>query len=139
MAGGKTNTQRIETLEGRAETVLARIEVHEAQIKGILEVLKKGTDVTEGHTSKITVIEQQLLVLVDLKGSLAILATIDKDIVALKKDVEGLSKWREELKKERDEAARRLWAFGPNVVAAVISGMMSLAVALLVLWLNRPR
>ncbi len=137
MAGGKNNTQRIETLENQAANMSARLDVHDTQIKGIAEGQKEGTDTTRGQTSKITVIEERLLVLVDLKGSLAIIASIEKDLVALRKDLESLQEWKDELKKEKDEATRRWWSFGPNLSAAVISGIMSLIIALLVVWLNK--
>ena len=74
--------------------------------------------------------------LVDLKGTLVTLASIEKDLVAFRKDLESLQKWKDEMKTERDEAARRLWAFGPNLLAAIISGLISLGVALLVVWLR---
>jgi hypothetical protein len=93
MAGGKNNTQRIETLESQAANITARLDVHDALIKVIDELLRKSDDVTQGHVSKITVIEQQLLVLVDLKNSVGTIAAIEKDLVALKKDLDNLQKW----------------------------------------------
>jgi hypothetical protein len=136
MAGGKNNTQRIEALESQAASVSARLDGYDIKINGIIEALKRGTEVTERHTSTITVIEQRLLVLVDMKHSLAEIVAIRLELVALKKDLENRTKWKEDLKKERDEAGRRLWAFGPNLLAAIISGLISLLVALLVVWLN---
>jgi hypothetical protein len=72
-----------------------------------------------------------------LKAGLEKLTVVEKELALLKKDVESLGKWKEDLKKERDESARRLWAFGPNALAAIISGFISLTVALLVAWLTK--
>ncbi len=88
----------------------------------------------------------------ELEGETAARADVAKDLADLRKDFgewktqfallqrdfAGLSQWKEELKKEKEETARRLWAFGPNFVAAIMSGIISLLVALLVLWLNKP-
>ena len=56
----------------------------------------------------------------------------EKEIALLKREVEDLKQWRAEQKKERDERDRRLWAFGPNVLGALISGLISAVVAYLV-------
>jgi hypothetical protein len=139
MAGGRTNTERIEILESQAANLSARLDVQDIVLKGIDELLRKSVTAAEGNNSKITVIEERLLVLVDLKGSLSTIASLEKDFVAVRKDLESLQKWKDELKKERDEAGRRLWAFGPNPLAAVVSGVISLGITLLVVWLNRSR
>jgi hypothetical protein len=44
----------------------------------------------------------------------------EKGIALLKREVEELKKWKEDQKKEHDEHGRRLWAFGPNLLAAII-------------------
>ena len=142
MAGGKNNTQRIEALESQAANMSARLDVHDREIKGISEVLKKSADATEGHASKITVIEQQILLL-DLKGALTAITTIEKDLLILRKDLDNLGKWKDDQKKAGDEAARRFWAFGPNVAAAIISGIITLlgigfSVGL-TYWLNKTK
>jgi hypothetical protein len=126
MPGGKNNTQRIETLEDRAANMGARLDVLDTQIEGIKVVLQKGAEDTEAHTSRITIVEQQILVLPDLKTALAAITSVEKDILALRKDLESLGKWKEEMKKEREESTRRLWAFGPNLVAAIISDVIAI-------------
>jgi hypothetical protein len=131
MAGGKTNTQRIETLESQAANLSARLDVLDKLFEGIAELLKKCAAAAEGHGSKLMVIEERL-VLVDLKTTVATIASIKEDVVAMKKDIEGLGKWKEELKKEKEERARRAWAFGPNVTAALITIVM--APLVLFLW-----
>jgi hypothetical protein len=45
----------------------------------------------------------------------------EKEIALLKRDIEDLKKWKDDEKKAADERSRRLWAFGPNLVAAIIS------------------
>jgi predicted nucleic acid-binding Zn-ribbon protein len=56
----------------------------------------------------------------------------EKDLLLLKRDGEDIKKWREEKKKEGEERTRRFWAFGPNVVGALVSGVISAVVAYLV-------
>jgi chromosome segregation ATPase len=53
----------------------------------------------------------------------------------LERDAESVGKWRDDLKRQRDEWLRRMWAFGPNIVAAIISSITTL----FVLWLNKPK
>ncbi len=52
-------------------------------------------------------------------------------IILLKKEIEDLKKWKEEQKKQTEESSRRIWAFGPNVLAAVIGGLFALLVSYL--------
>ena len=134
----KTNTEKIDDLLALTANLSSRLDVHDEQIKGIVEGLKKGADTTEGHTSKITVIEQQL-VLVDLKGCAAAITVIEQELVAFKKDLESLKSWKDEQKKERDEFWRRAWALLPNLLAAVVGGLISLGIGLLIWWLNKPK
>jgi hypothetical protein len=108
MAGGKNNTQRIETLESQAANIAARLDVHDTLIDGITELARKCEDVTQGHVSKITVVEQQLLVLADLKNMLNTVAAIERDLVGIKRDLASLQAWKDEMKREREEKAKRL-------------------------------
>jgi hypothetical protein len=142
MAGGKNNTERIETLESQAASLSARLDVYDTLIKAITELLKKCADDSEGHGSKITVIEQHLL-FVDLKGTVAMIASIKENLVAITKDIENLQSWRGEQKKEKEEATRRWWSFGPNITAALIGGFITIiGIAInigLNYYLNKPR
>ena len=51
------------------------------------------------------------------------------EIALLKREIEDLKKSREEQKRLGEERSRRIWAFGPNLVAALIGGLISAAVA----------
>ena len=137
MAGRKTNTEKIEELTKLTSDLDSRLKVQEETIRWLSEALKKGTDTTTEHGLKIVSVEEKLVVLVDFKRCVDTVSTIQQDLVALRKDVENLQKWKDELKKEKDESSRRRWAFGPNIVGALISGIISLLVALLVVSLNR--
>ena len=53
----------------------------------------------------------------------------ERTIVLLKKEVEDLKKWNEEQKRESEEKARRVWAFGPNALGAVISVLLAALIA----------
>jgi hypothetical protein len=99
-------------------------------------------EVTAGHTEKIVVFEEKLLLLADFKKCLAAVTALEKELIALKKDLESLGKWKDELKKEKDEVARRFWAFGPNFLAALVSGAIAIFGVLLSVgltyWLRKP-
>lgn len=53
----------------------------------------------------------------------------ERAIVLLKKEVEDLKKWKDEQKRESEERARRVWAFGPNALGAVVSVLLAALVA----------
>jgi hypothetical protein len=133
-ASGKNNTQRIETLEDRAANMEAQLRVHDTQIDGIVEVQTKGATSTEGHTKQITIIEQQILVLGDLKTALTAITELQRDLALLKKDIDNLKSWKDEQKKQQDESARRLWAFGPNITAGILTVVLTLAMNLFFRW-----
>jgi hypothetical protein len=54
------------------------------------------------------------------------LAAIQLNLVGIGRDIESLKRWREDLRKEREERAKRLWAFGPNITAALIAGFITI-------------
>jgi predicted nucleic acid-binding Zn-ribbon protein len=53
----------------------------------------------------------------------------EREIALLKRDVDDLKKWKDDHKKERDETSRRLWAFGPNLLAAIVNVLLAALVA----------
>jgi hypothetical protein len=53
----------------------------------------------------------------------------EREIALLKREVDDWKRWRDDDKREREERSRRLWSFGPNVASALISGIISAAVA----------
>ena len=53
----------------------------------------------------------------------------EKEIALMKRELEDLKKWKDEQKKEHDEWGRRVWAFGPNVTGAIVSGIIAALVA----------
>lgn len=139
MAGGKNNTERIEILEGQAANMTARLDVHDTIIQGLKANLDKGTVTIEGHAKLLALIEEKILVLVDLKTIQAALVALEKGNVEFRKDIEALQKWKDDVKKDRDETSRRLWALMPNLLAALISAVVSIGVVLLAFWLNKPK
>jgi hypothetical protein len=137
------NTDKIAKLEDRAAGVAARLAVFDTLLKGLTELVKKSTDTNEGHGSRITIVEQQVLVIADLKTAVATIASIKEELVAIKKDIEGLQSWKADQKKEKEEAVRRWWSFGPNITAAIIGGIITILGVLtsvgLTYFLNRPK
>jgi len=123
---GRNLTQRIEILESHASSVASRLDVHDTLIKGLSTLLDKGAIVADGHSSKIVVIEKELIVLAGMKDVKTALAQLEKDSLGMKKDIESLIKWKEDLKKEKEETVKRFWSFGPNLVAAFVSGIITL-------------
>ena len=139
----ETNTEKIAKLENRVASLSARLDVFDNVLDKIDELLKKCSAATEGQGTKITVIEQQVLVIADLKAAMTVIASIKEELVAIKKDIESFHSWKAEQKKEKEEATRRWWAFGPNITAALIGGFITiLGIVLniaLTYYLNRPK
>lgn len=77
--------------------------------------------------------------MLDLKGAVATVAALKSELAAAKKDIESLQSWESERKAEELESTRRRWAFGPSVVAALISGTVTILGLLINGYLNRPR
>jgi hypothetical protein len=84
---GKTNTDRIADLESQASTLSARLDVHDRTLELLSEGHAKGGETASGHAEKIVLIEKQLIVLENLKGSVAAVTGIEKDVIALRKDL----------------------------------------------------
>jgi hypothetical protein len=135
----KTNTDKIFELNGICANLTARLDALVTEVRANAEEQRKALDSLPAVTAKLTAVEIHVSGIEALKAAVAGIAVLEKDLALLQKDMENLSKWKDELKKEKDEASRRLAAFGPNVVAALISGIMSAGIALLVLWLNKPK
>jgi hypothetical protein len=107
--------------------------------------LTSGLDFTSKSTEKIGA---------EHKTTISILhdcrVRYDRDIALLQREIDELktrlaeqkderSKEKEEQKKERDELARRRWAFGPNIAAAVISVVLGPLISALVAYVvSRP-
>ncbi len=53
----------------------------------------------------------------------------ETEIALLKREIEELKSWKSDRKKQDEEWSRRLWAFGPNLLAAVIGGLIAAAIA----------
>ena len=98
------------------------------------ELEKLGTTLGE----RLHFAREQLSVLLVARSEVAeALADLRRDFALLKQEFEQLKLWRDDQKKERDERSRRLWAFGPNIVGALISGIIAAIVALLISF-HRP-
>jgi hypothetical protein len=129
MPGGKNNTQRIETLESLTGNLSSRLDVLQKWIEGIENLLNKYIAATEGHGSKIILVEERILILGDLKEALKAIAPLEKELVAVKKDLEALQKWKEDQKREAEERTKWYRSFGPTIVGVILSGITSALVA----------
>lgn len=58
-----------------------------------------------------------------------LLRAYEREIALHRRDLDDFKKWQDEQKKEREEHSRRRWAFGPNVLGAVVNGLIAAAVA----------
>jgi hypothetical protein len=88
--------------------------------------LGPGTETTESHASKLIAVEKQLIVLIESKCGLEKFVALEKEFIAAKRDLHHLTDWKRGLKEEKTETARRRWAFGPNITAAIIGGFITL-------------
>ena len=119
----KTDGEKVDALEKLTAEFGQRLNNHDGQLKSILEALEKSKDACAGTAKETTkLIEELRLAIHSLESSL-----------------KSLTSWKDELKKEKDEATRRFWAFGPNITAAVIGGIVAFAVAWYANWLRGSR
>jgi hypothetical protein len=54
---------------------------------------------------------------------------LEKEVALLKREVEELKNWRADQKRQGEEWGRRVWAFGPSLLAVLVSGLISAAIA----------
>jgi len=59
----------------------------------------------------------------------------ETELALLKLEVEELRKWKDDQKRAGEERSRRVWAFGPNLLAAVVGGLIAAAITY---FLKRP-
>jgi chromosome segregation ATPase len=65
----------------------------------------------------------------NLTEAMKAFGSVQTELALLKKEIEALQKWKDELKKEKDEHSRRVWAFGPNIVGAIVTVLLSATVS----------
>jgi hypothetical protein len=135
----KTNTDRINELTVICATLSTRLEALLTEVRATADDHAKTSESLSAVKVQLSAVEVHVGGIGALKASLETISALETALALLKKDVEGLFQWKDKLKKERDESARRLWSFGPNIVGAVISGLIGFATALLAIWLNRSR
>ena len=98
----KTDGEKIDELEKLGATLIARLDTAVKELEGV--------DNAHSETARA-------------------LAALRLEFVLQKREIDDLKMWKDDQKKERDERSRRMWSFGPNILAAVISGLIAAAVA----------
>jgi len=53
----------------------------------------------------------------------------EKEVALLKREIEELRGWKADQKRQGEKWSRRWWAFGPNLFAAVVGGLIAAAIA----------
>jgi hypothetical protein len=122
---GKDNTTRIETLETQSANLAARLDVFGAELRAISELLRKAGTATEGHTLKITVLEQQVTVITALKDSVEALKELKTELKGLQKDIEVCKNWQEEEKLRRLTWGNRLWMLLPPLLGVIVGSLLT--------------
>jgi hypothetical protein len=56
----------------------------------------------------------------------------EREVALLKREIDDVKKWKDDHKKQQEEWSRRIWSFGPNVLAAVVSVVLAAVVSYLV-------
>jgi len=54
---------------------------------------------------------------------------VETGLLQLRRDIDELKAWKDEQKRQAEERGRRLWAFGPNLLGAVVTVLLSASVA----------
>ena len=94
----KTDGEKVDELVVLTADLAARLVSLDDRFKALAELLQRATDTAGVHLEKITSVEKQVVVLVDLKGSVSAIASIREDLIGIKKDVESLKSWKDEKK-----------------------------------------
>lgn len=145
-AGGRNQGMRIEILEEQLARAQSRLDLLDQQFENLDELLKKHISAGESHTTRITIVEQQLNVIVDLKAAMEVVQEVRRELVGMERDIHSLQEWKSSQTREREEAARRWWSFGPNIAAAAITGVLGFLITMvnvvltftLNYWLRNP-
>ena len=109
------------------------------RFKALAELLQRATDTAGVHLEKITSVEKQVVVLVDLKGSVGYRLHPGRSHrhQERRREPEVL----QGLKKKNSAKSRRggHGHFCLNLLAAIVGGLISLGIGLLIWWLNKPK
>jgi hypothetical protein len=95
-----------------------------------------GDDVKRLHRNVDTLLERvanlRLIVRAvqggNSKNSRAVVA-LRQEVALMQREIEELKSWKADQKKQQEEWGRRLWAFGPNLLAAVVGGLIAATIA----------
>ena len=124
----KTNSDKIGELEKIGEKLTDRLDTARAEIKvlfkGDADIERSVADLRRESEIEIALLNQRV------EKDLALLkGEHDKELALLRREVADVTKWKDDQKKQKEELERRVWAFGPNVIAALISVLLSAAIA----------
>ena len=117
----KTNTDRIEELFKIAHTLTERVDSLREEMKGVWPDVGKVTDAVGKIETRLALIEQQLIELKQWKDQQG-LTDHKSEINILKEQVKNLQE-------TVDRAGNRLWSVVPNILGAIVSGIIAAIVA----------
>ncbi|HEY7426292.1 MAG TPA: hypothetical protein VH682_18820 [Gemmataceae bacterium] len=139
----KTNTDKIDELNVISATLSARLDALLTEVRANTNDHAETSSSLAAMKTQIAVVEVHVGGIVPLKAAIETITVLEREFALLKKDLEGFSKWKDDLKREKDEATRRWWAFGPNITAAILGGIITLiGIGINVAvnhWLNKPK
>ena len=104
----------------QAQQLFQAINAEVAVLKDQMTTVRGETAILAEMNTRLALIEHRLLELERIDSRLR---ADEGNIAGLQSSVSSLSKWRDDQEKQKAEWLRRLWAFGPNLVAAIISGI----------------
>jgi polyhydroxyalkanoate synthesis regulator phasin len=116
-----TNTEKIDELFKIAHTLTERVDALREEVKGVWPDVSKVTDAVAGLTTQAALLEQRVVELKAWKDQLGV-PEVKAEVTVLK----------EKVKKIEDEAEKRgnrAWSIVPNIIGAIVNGLLAAAVA----------
>lgn len=133
----KTLGEKVDDLIALTANLAARVDGHDLILENLSKLLEKANGTFTEVSIKLATVEVHTSGIEAIKKELALIKELEKDAALLKKDFEALSKWKDDQKAQEAEWSRRRWAFGPNLLGAIISGLIGFGSSALFWWLNR--
>ena len=123
---GRTNSERIADLERTGAPFTERVD-------RMLRLAEAAMAAHAESAREIAALRQEvaLLKLAVEKDLAAGKAERAAELALLRREVDELKSWKADEKKRGEEWGRRVWAFGPNLLAAVIGGLLGAALTYL--------
>ena len=120
----RTNSDKISELEKFVERLTERLDAARNRINELTTTHATTQGAVADLRRELALLNQRVEKDLALSKS-----EHDKELALLRREIAELARWKDDQKKHKDELERRVWSFGPNVIAALISVILSAVIA----------